>query len=71
MYLVYTDQARAAADLALVNYAFVAGRDPSTLTSKWAELTECADGWAFEKPLCPELCTLLGEHTEAESITAI
>jgi hypothetical protein len=70
-YAIYTTQAAAQAALDAVNAAFESGLQPEHVTQRWADLTECAEGWAFEKPLCPELCTLLGEHTEAESMTVI
>jgi hypothetical protein len=69
MYCIYTDQASATADLAAVNAAFAAGLHVGDVTQRWAELVQCAEGWAFVKPDCPQLCPLLGEHTEAESVT--
>jgi hypothetical protein len=68
-YAIYTDQASATADLAAVNAAFAAGLHVGDVTQRWAELVQCTNGWAFVKPDCPQLCTLLGEHTEAESVT--
>jgi hypothetical protein len=68
-YAIYTTQAAAQAALDEVNVAFELALEPEHVTQRWADLTECAEGWAFIKPTCPQLCTLLGEHTEAESVT--
>ena len=79
-YAIYATQAAAAAALAAINPAYLATvhevrgdgttQPPPPITQCWAvDPIECAEGWAFVKPLCPQLCTLLGEHTEAESIT--
>lgn len=50
MHCIYTDQARAAADLAVVNAVFAAGRQFGDVTFKWAELVQCVEGWAFAVP---------------------
>lgn len=68
-YAIYTTQSAAQAALDAVNAAFEVGHQPDDVTQRWAELTACVEGWAFEKPSCETLCVLLGEHTEAEKIT--
>jgi hypothetical protein len=59
MHCIYTDQARADADLEAVNAAFAASRHPGDVTSRWADIVPCAEGWAFPEPPAPlnALCT--------------
>lgn len=78
-YAIYPTRAAADAALDAINPAYLATvhevrgdgitQPPPPITQAWADPIECAEGWAFVKPKCPQLCTLLGEHTEAESLT--
>lgn len=50
MHCIYTDQARAQADLDAVNAAFEVGLAEGSQTKRWADLKPCVEGWAFEQP---------------------
>lgn len=52
MHYIYATQAGAQADLDAVNTAYHASLAPDAVTTYWAELTECVEGWAF--PIPPE-----------------
>jgi hypothetical protein len=79
IYAIYPTRAAAEEALAAINPAYLATvrevrvdgimQPLPPITQWWADPIECAEGWAFLKPNCSQICTLLGEHTEAESIT--
>ncbi len=52
MHYIYANQAAAQADLDAVNTAYHASLTPDAVTTSWADLIACTEGWSF--PIPPE-----------------